>query len=144
MIVAPLNVVLLVAAAANALAALLHVGCIVYGAPWYRFFGAGERMAQLALAGDPYPTRISLAVVTVLLLWAAYALSGAGAIPRLPLLRLGLCLIAGIFLLRGVAGIVLALTTPARNTPFWWWSSAICLAIGALHLIGTLQVWPRL
>ncbi|MGQ4584278.1 hypothetical protein [Lysobacter sp. F60174L2] len=35
----------------NAIAALLHVGCIIFGASWYRFFGAGERMAQLASAG---------------------------------------------------------------------------------------------
>jgi hypothetical protein len=138
------NIFLLLAAALDALAALLHIGCIVFGAPWYRFFGAGDRMARLALAGDPYPARVSAAVITVLLVWTAYALSGAGAIPRLPLLRLGLCVIAGIFLLRGVAGIVLALTTPERNTPFWWWSSAVCLGIGALHLVGTIEVWPRL
>ncbi|MGB4860371.1 MAG: hypothetical protein WBP11_13735 [Dokdonella sp.] len=35
----------------SAIAALIHLGCIVFGAPWYRFFGAGERMAQMASAG---------------------------------------------------------------------------------------------
>jgi len=139
-----LDLYLLLAAAADALAALLHVGCIVFGAPWYRFFGAGERMVQLALEGNPYPARVSAAVVLVLLIWTAYALSGAGAIPHLPLLRLALCAISAVFLLRGVGGVVLALAQPARNTPFWWWSSAVCLAIGALHLIGTIQVWPRI
>jgi len=142
--VSPPNPYLLCAAAADALAALLHVGCIVFGAPWYRFFGAGERMVKLALEGNPYPARVSAAVVLVLLLWTAYALSGAGAIPRLPLLRLGLCAISAIFLLRGLGGMLLALAQPARNTAFWWWSSAVCLAIGALHLAGTIQVWPVL
>ena len=28
------------------IAALLHVACIVGGPAWYRFFGAGERMAR--------------------------------------------------------------------------------------------------
>ena len=140
---ASLNLFLLAAAAVDALAALLHVGCIVFGAPWYRFFGAGERMVQLALEGNPYPARVSAAVVLVLAIWTAYALSGAGAIPPLPLLRLGLSTISAIFLLRGVGGIALALAQPERNTPFWWWSSAVCLAIGALHLIGTIEIWSR-
>ena len=142
--IASLDIVLLFAAVADALAALLHVGCIVFGAPWYRFFGAGERMVQLALEGNPYPARVSAAVVVVLLIWTAYALSGAGAIPRLPLLKLGLCTISAVFLLRGVFGVVLVLVKRVRNPAFWWWSSAVCLGIGALHLIGTIQVWPRL
>jgi len=142
--IASLNILLLLAAATDTLAALLHVGCIVFGAPWYRFFGAGERMVQLALEGNPYPGRVSAAVVVVLLIWAAYALSGAGAIPHLPLLKLGLCTISAVFLLRGVFGVVLLLIKGVRNPRFWWWSSAVCLGIGALHLIGAIQVWPRL
>ena len=35
----------------------VHVGCIVFGAPWYRFFGAGEKMAQMADAGNPRAAR---------------------------------------------------------------------------------------
>lgn len=27
------------------LAALIHLGCITFGASWYRFFGAGEHLA---------------------------------------------------------------------------------------------------
>jgi hypothetical protein len=139
-----LNIFLLLAAATDAVAALLHVGCIVFGAPWYRFFGAGERMVNMALEGNPYPARVSAAVVVVLLIWSAYALSGAGAIAHLPLLKLGLCVISAVFLLRGVFGIVLLLAKGVRNRPFWWWSSAVCLSIGALHLIGTIQVWASL
>lgn len=35
-------------------AALLHVSCIFGGPSWYRFFGAGEHMAQMAANGDLY------------------------------------------------------------------------------------------
>ena len=138
------NFLLIAAAAIDLLAALLHLGCIAFGAPWYRFFGAGERMAELAMAGSRYPTLISCAIAGVLTLWAAYALSAAGVIPRLPLLRLGLCAITALFLLRGIAGIPLAFRVTAQTPAFWWWSSAICLAIGLIHLGGLLQVWPRL
>ena len=42
-------------AALRALASALYMCCIVFGATWYRFFGAGERMARLAIAGSWYP-----------------------------------------------------------------------------------------
>ncbi len=50
-------------------------------------------MAQLASAGHWYPTVVTLAVATVLSAWALYALSGAGVISKLPLLRVALCAI---------------------------------------------------
>ena len=139
------NPFLLAGAAMSAIAALLHLGCIVFGPSWYRFFGAGEGMAQLAAAGSPVPARITAGIAAVLTLWSAYALSGAGVIPRLPLLRIALCAIAGIYLLRGAAGFVLAAVAPGeRSVAFWVWSSLICLGIGALYFVGARQVWSQL
>lgn len=136
---------LIAGALASALAALLHVGCIIFGASWYRFFGAGERMARLAEAGSWRPTVITLGIVLVLATWSSYAFSGAGVIVRLPLLRTALCTITGIYLARGVVGVAFAAFAPGHNgAAFWWWSSAICLTIGALYLLGTWQAWPQL
>lgn len=132
---------LITTAALSAAAALLHVGCIVFGAPWYRFFGAGEGMARLAEAGSWRPALITSGIVLVLATWSLYALSRAGMLPRLPLLRTALCLITAIYLLRGLAGIGVAL---ASGTAFWWWSSLICVAIGAIHLVGVRQAWTQL
>ncbi len=138
------NAFLIAGAALSALAALAHAGCIVFGAPWYRFFGAGERMARMAEAGSWYPALITAIIAAVLATWSLYALSGAGVIPRLPLLRLGLCAITGVYLLRGLAGVPFAMVATERGAAFWLWSSAICLAIGLVHLAGLRQVWPRL
>src|SRR5207253_804588 len=91
---------LLVGAVLDALAAALHVGCIVFGAPWYRFFGAGERMAQMASAGSWYPTLVTSAIASILGVWSLYALSGAGALPRLPYVRFVLGAVTAIYLLR--------------------------------------------
>jgi uncharacterized membrane protein len=135
---------LVTGAALTAIAALLHVGCIVFGASWYRFLGAGERMARLAEAGSAMPALITLGIAAVLGTWSLYALSGAGLAPRLPLLRTVLCAIAAVFLLRGVAGVVLAAVAPGeRGVDFWLWSSAICLGLGVLYLVGTWRAWPR-
>lgn len=139
------NPLLISAAALSAVAALLHVGCIIFGASWYRFFGAGEQMARLAAAGSWRPTLITSGIVLVLAIWSLYAFSGVGLIPRLPFVRLALCVITGIYLLRGVAGFALASFAPGSNGPaFWWWSSAICLTIGAVHFFGTWQAWSQL
>lgn len=138
------NAFLIAGAAFSALAALLHLGCIVFGASWYRFLGAGEGMARMAAAGHWQPTVITLCITVVLLIWSAYALSGAGVIPRLPLLRLALCAITAIYLLRGVAFVFLMSRFPDNGLSFWLWSSGICLTIALVHLTGVWQTWRHL
>ena len=138
------NPLLILAAALSAIAALLHVGCIAFGAPWYRFFGAGERMARLAEAGSWRPAVITSVIVAILSVCALYALSGAGVVAPLPLLRLGLVVIASVYTLRGVAGLLYAALGAGAGATFWWWSSAICLGFGLVHIAGLVQVWPQL
>jgi len=138
------NYFLIAAASLSALAALLHLGCIAFGATWYRFFGAGERMAQMASAGSWYPTIVTTFIAAVLATWALYALAGADVIPRLPFTRAILCAITAVYLLRGLIVLPIAALASGRLTAFSWWSSAICLAIGVVHLVGLRQAWTRL
>lgn len=138
------NVVLIVAASLSAIAALLHVGILIGGAAWYRFFGAGERMALAADAGQVYPAVVTALIALVLALWSAYALAGAGVIAPLPPLKLALCVITAIYLLRGLAILPLLVLAQSPVTPFMLWSSVICIGFGAVHLLGLHQVWPTL
>ncbi len=135
---------LVMGAALSALAALLHVGCLLFGAPWYRFLGAGEQIARMAAAGHWYPTVLTSAIVATLSGWSLYALSGAGVIRRLPFVRLALCVITSIYLLRAVAFAPFHTYFPGNSRAFWLWSSAICFVIGLVHLVGLRQAWPRL
>jgi len=138
------NYFLLAGASLSALASALHIGCIIFGASWYRFFGAGEKMARLAESGSSYPARVTAIVATVLLIWSAYALSGAGVIPKLPLLRVILCAITLVYLLRGFMFFALMPLFPGNSLAFWLWSGAICAVIGVVHLMGIRQAWPLL
>ncbi|MDQ3057454.1 MAG: hypothetical protein M3Q96_06910 [Pseudomonadota bacterium] len=138
------NRFLVVAAVLSGLAALLHVGCIYFGAPWYRFFGAGEEMARMAEAGSWVPGFITAGIAIVLGIWALYALSGAGAFRKLPLLRTALCIITGVYLLRGLVVFPVAFLHPQEATAFAWWSSAICLGLGIVHLVGIRQRWQAM
>jgi len=71
------NKILVVGATLSGLAALMHLACLVVGAPLFRLLGAGEQMAQLHLAGHWYPTVVTLVIAGALATWSAYALSGA-------------------------------------------------------------------
>ncbi|MBU1390236.1 MAG: hypothetical protein KJ856_00365 [Gammaproteobacteria bacterium] len=139
-----MNVFLIIAGALSAVVAILHIGCIYFGAPWYRFFGAGEQMALLAERGSIQPTLITSCIVLVLSIWSIYAFSAAGVIVRLPFLRLALILITFIYLLRGVAGFFLVSSPMGRSPEFWMWSSLICLSFGIIHFIGLKQQWSNL
>jgi hypothetical protein len=139
-----MNIFLIIAGGLSGLAALAHLGCIYFGAPWYRFFGAGERMATLAEQGSIQPTLITSVITLVLLTWALYAFSAAGLIVRLPFIRFVLVIITLVYLVRGIAGFFLIIS-PMGNTPqFWFWSSAICLSIGIIHLVGLQRQWANL
>src|SRR5579872_5367305 len=109
------NLALMIAAALNALAAALHFGTILVGPAWYRLFGAGERFARAAEAGRAFPAVVTSAIALVLLVWAAYALAGAGVIGPLPLLRPALCAISLVYLLRGLAGTFMLADTGRSN-----------------------------
>jgi hypothetical protein len=126
------------------LAALAHLACIVGGPEWYRFFGAGEAMARAAGRGEWTPTLVTLGIAAMLLVWGAYALSGAGLLPRLPLLRTGLAVIAAIYLLRALAFVPLNLVTRHHSDGFAIISSLIVLIYGVVHAIGTAKAWEHL
>ncbi|MDP3801022.1 MAG: hypothetical protein U1C74_12850 [Phenylobacterium sp.] len=125
-------------------ASLLHIGCILGGPAWYRFFGAGEGMATLAEQGSMTPTLVTLGIAAILAIWAAYAFSGAGLLPRLPLLRTGLVVISAVYLLRGLALIPALLINGGVVMPFVLWSSLIVLVYGVAHAVGTWTAWPTL
>lgn len=137
------NMALVIAAGLSLLAALMHVGVIIKGPSWYHLFGAGDRFVRAAQAGRKFPAVITAAIALVLAAWAAYALSGAGVIDHLPLLRPALCVITLVYLLRGLLG-PFTLPGTGRSTRFIAISSAVCLVYGLVHLFGLVQVWDYL
>lgn len=135
---------LIAGAVLSGAAALMHLACLVVGAPLFRLLGAGEHMAQLHAAGHWYPTVVTLAIASVLLGWSAYALSGAGVIRRLPLRRTALSAITAVYIVRGVAFVPVMAHFPGNSMTFWIVSASICLLIGIVHLVGLRQAWARL
>ena len=138
------NPALVIGGGLSVAASLLHIACIIGGPDWYRFFGAGEAMATMAEQGSMTPTLVTLGIAAILAIWAAYAFSGAGLLPRLPLLRTGLVTISAVYLLRGLALIPALAINRGEVTPFVLWSSLIVLVYGLAYAVGTWIAWPRL
>lgn len=140
----PYNVLLILGAALSAMAAAMHFACLIWGAPLFRFLGAGEPIARMAEKGHWYTNFIAFVIGTLLAVWAAYALSGAGLVIRLPFVRLVLSAITAIYLLRAVAFPLLKPAFPENSDAFWLVTSGICFIIGLVHLVGLRQVWNQL
>lgn len=128
--------------------AVLHVVVIAVGAPAYRYFGAGERLARQSEQASLTPALLTAGIAVVFAVWALYAFSGAGLIRRLPLIRLGLVAIGTIYVLRGVLlGPQLAVYLsgafpqfPVRDLVF----SAVSLFVGLLYVLGVARAWRSL
>jgi hypothetical protein len=133
------NQFLIVSGILNASAAILHLACIYYGAPWYRFFGAGEEMAVLAEQGSNYPTFITLVIFSVLSIWSLYCFSAAGLIHKFPLTKLVLIFITVIYFSRGFVGFAFITKPLGRSPEFWFWSSVICIIFGICHALGIIK-----
>lgn len=119
-------------------AALLHFACICGGPAWYRLLGAGEGAVKAVEAGDRRP-HVSAAVVgCVLLIWAAYALAGAGVIAELPFTRLVLFAVAALLLARAAAFPWLKPYFPGNTPRFWVVSSSLVGLLGVLFLLGAI------
>lgn len=139
-----INLLLTIGAVLSALAAAAHIGIILGGADWYRFFGAGEQFAVASEQGKIYPAVVSFGIAAVLATWAVYALSGAGWVSGLPCLKVVLCLITGVYLLRGAGGFVMLAVKSPYSKRFIMVSSLICLGFGLVHAAGLWQIWGRL
>ncbi len=139
-----MNVLLIIAGCMSACAAIMHVVCIYIGPAGYRFFGAGEKMAKLAEQGSTQPAVITSTIAVILSIWSLYAFSAASMAFRMPLMRWVMSIITMVYLTRGIVGFFLINTPLGRSPQFWLWSSAICLTIGIVHLIGVKQQWQYL
>ncbi|MBI3539322.1 MAG: hypothetical protein HY076_03510 [Candidatus Eisenbacteria bacterium] len=127
--------------------ALVHLASIAIGAPAYRYLGVGEIIADLARRGSPLVAMVSAVLGLVSAMFALYALSGAGVLRPLPLLRTGLVAIGLGHALSGAIGIPQILQLGAETRPPAFRSavfSGVNLTIGLLYLIGVARRWKAL
>jgi len=137
---------LLTLAGSLSLAVAVFQAAVSFSVPASRYFGAPETL----LANQLLLIVAGLVMAVVFGLWGLYAFSGAGRFRRLPLLRLGLVGIGGVYTLRGIALFPELLVlldyvqSPVPLPPQELVSSAVSLGIGVLYLAGTIGNWRNL
>lgn len=137
--------VLIFGGTANFAIAMLHAAIPFIGVPAYVYFGSAD-LARLATQGSAVPALMTFSLALVFAGFGFYALSGAGVIRRLPLLRTGLLLIGSVYTLRGLI-LVLDLIRLTRGLDYPNWQvvfSAVALAIGLMYFVGTVRRWQNL
>ena len=131
----------------SALLAVMQCAVPLFGAKGYRFFGAGDRVAQAVEGGALWPVGLTLCVGAIFAVFAFYALAAASERLRPPLLRTGLLIVGLIFMLRGLSVVPQGMAwfrnpemIPGRFVIF----SFVALAMGALYMIGVIMAWQDL
>lgn len=125
----------------SALISILHV-ILAFKPELYRHIVAGQESAlgQMAEQGSSLITAATVALASMFAFWALYAFSGAGLTGPLPLLRVALVAIGGVYVLRSLfilteMDMVLNQGYPFRFVIY----STISLVTGLLYLIGILR-----
>jgi hypothetical protein len=121
------------AAGLDCLAAALHIAIIIRGPAWYRFFGAGERMARGAEQGHPGPALLTAGIAFALAGFGLYTLSLDGCCGALPWRREVVWAITGVYALRAAAVLGLAPWMTTMRTPFMLGSSLVCGLYAVVH-----------
>tara|TARA_B100001094_G_scaffold333028_2_gene408000 strand:+ start:13252 stop:13635 length:384 start_codon:yes stop_codon:yes gene_type:complete len=113
--------------------AFIHILTIYAGPDWYRFFGAGEEIAQLAEQGHWFPPVACLVIGGICFTWGLYALAGARVIKYLPWTRGILFSIAAVLIFRNILFFPIDL-----SIPFDVWTFVMTLSMGLSYLYGGL------
>jgi hypothetical protein len=138
---------LLLAAGCSLAIALLHAVIPFIGPKAYRFFGGFNQANTVEAGAAPRAALITLSLAAIFAVWGFYALSGAKVLRRLPLLRLGLLAIGGIYTLRGlqlILEIIASLQGKMREPQYFMWFSVVSLVVGIFYLVGTALAWSDL
>jgi len=133
--------------ALSATLAVLHLAVIAMGPAGYRYFGAPEEFATMTERGSYAPAVLTAVFALIFAVWAVYGFGGARLIPRPPMVRLGLVLIAGVYVLRGLSAVpeaLLLMRTPGAFPPRFLAFSLVSLLIGFCYAVGARQAWRRL
>lgn len=124
----------------NFLIAIVHILCLYDAQYFFEITGVGGNMSRNAEIHPLLPYVMTIFVAIIFFIFGLYGLSGAGKIRKLPLLKIGVYTIAGVYLLRGVIGAVINI---GFESSFQWHHllfSVCALAIGLLYLLGGLKI----
>ena len=131
------GILFLVMAALIAIAtAVAHLSCIYFGPECYSVQMAPPFVVKWAQEGSYLAPLAAVVVSSVFIVMGLYALSGAGLIRRLPLLKLGLYTISAVCIIRGLLGMQLWLRHQKQIDVSIFYAGVVWFIAGLLFLFG--------
>jgi len=125
-----------IAAVIAVFTALSHLSCIYLGASCYKAQMAPPEIVESAINGTLLAPVGTAFIASLFLLCAAYALSRAGLIRKLPLLNLGVVTIGVLCLVRGLSTVPLSMVYPEMVSTFSMVAGIVWFLTGVLFLLG--------
>ncbi len=126
----------------NILIAIGHIVAVLFcPEKTFEVTGVGEKMSALAQIHPSLPYLATLFVVIVFGLFGLYGLSADNKFRKLPFLKPAIFIIAGLYLFRGIAGLIPNIIDRPDNLILEICYSLIAVFIGLLFLIGGLKKW---
>lgn len=124
----------------NILIAIGHIVGLFWADQMFEVTGIRKEMTELAQTHSLLPYLLTIFVSIIFFIFGLYGLSADNNSNKLPFLKFGIFLIAGIYLLRGI-GELIADVLQGTNSTYETIYSLIALTIGLLFLIGGLKKW---
>jgi len=124
----------------NILIAIGHIVGLIWADEMFRVTGIENEMKELAQIHVSLPYMLTIFVGIVFFIFGLYGLSADNKFKKLPFLKLGIFVIGGIYIFRGLGELVfdsLSKTNSLTETSY----SLIALTIGLLFLVGGLKKW---
>ncbi|WP_108808647.1 hypothetical protein [Aquimarina spinulae] len=116
--------------------AITHLIALFWIEKVFRVFGIDEKMAELSQIHFSIPYVATLLVTTVFFVFGLYGLSAGNTFKKLPFLKIGVFLIAGIYLLRGISELFFSMLNGFFPT-----MGILATLIGFLYFFGGLKKW---
>ncbi|MFK8036768.1 MAG: hypothetical protein AB8B74_00635 [Crocinitomicaceae bacterium] len=125
----------------NLLIAFAHIIGLIWAEKMFEVTGIGKEMNELAQTSPSLPYLLTIFVSIMFIIFGLYGLSANNKFRKLPFLKLGIFVIAGIYIFRGLGELIFDMSrqqaSPMAETVY----SLIALAIGLLFLVGGLKKW---
>jgi hypothetical protein len=131
---------LLIAASIALITAVAHLSCIFLGAKCYEAQMAPAQIIQSSIEGTLLAPIGTLFISLLFFTCTLFALSGAGYIRKLPLLKTALISISVLCIVRGIITIPLSFIFPEMVTSFSIIAGCIWFFVGGLYFYGYVNL----
>ncbi|WP_051941736.1 hypothetical protein [Maribacter forsetii] len=125
----------------NFLIAFSHIVGLIWAEQMFKITGIGKEMIELAQINSSFPYLLTIFVSIMFTIFGLYGLSADDKFKKLPFSNLGVFLIAGIYIFRGVGELIFDMWRHEVCTISKTVYSLISIAIGVLFLCGGLKKW---